>query len=231
MPTSLKFLAGSILLLGFCRLVVAAGGDSTQSMPFEAATVRFEHNATDGDVEVVFDITGSDEGLEKLTVVSPDGRTVVEFAAPDASTLGIRSFQLESPEPTDVKSLKAAYPDGTYTFTATTVSGRGLHGESTLSHRLPATVSIVRPGAGAVGVGTGDLRISWTPVDSAAFYIVEIEQDELGTKLKAELPASEPAFVVPPGFLRSGKEYQLTVGTVTDEGNISFVETTFNTTQ
>jgi hypothetical protein len=36
-------------------------------------------------------------------------------------------------------------------------------------------------------------------------------------------------FVVPDGFLLSGTQYELSIGTVTDAGNISFVETTFTT--
>jgi hypothetical protein len=67
-------------------------------------------SVSDGDVEVVFDVVGGKEGLARLTVVAPDGRTVVDFTAPDASTLGIRSFQFESPEPPDIGGFKAAYP-------------------------------------------------------------------------------------------------------------------------
>ena len=44
--------------------------------PFAIASVHFEQNATDADVEVVFEVRGGDEGLTQLTVVSPDGRMV-----------------------------------------------------------------------------------------------------------------------------------------------------------
>ena len=37
--------------------------------PFETANIRLEQNATDGDVEVVFEIKGGDDGLYELTVV------------------------------------------------------------------------------------------------------------------------------------------------------------------
>ena len=62
-----------------------------------------------------------------------------------------------------------------------------------------------------------------------ARYIVEIEQDELETKVEAVLPGSSTTFAVPDGFLRPGTEYELAIGTVGDEGNISFVETKFTT--
>ena len=72
---------------------------------FDTASVHFEQNATDGDVEVVFKAKADDEGLAKLTIVAPDGRTVADFRAPDPTTLGIREFELESPEPADVAGL------------------------------------------------------------------------------------------------------------------------------
>ena len=96
------------------------------------ASVRFEQNATDGDVEVVFEAKGGDAGLAHFKVVSPDGRTVIDFNAPDSSTLGIRQFRMESPEPKDVEALKTAYPEGKYLFSGTTLSGMTLAGEFTL---------------------------------------------------------------------------------------------------
>jgi hypothetical protein len=162
-------------------------------------------------------------------VVSPDGRTVIDFTAPDASTLGIRQFRFESPEPKDIKILKLAYPEGVYTFAGATAAGDKLHGTSTLSHKLPATVSFIRPGVRARGVSVKDLEITWTPVKNLAAYIIYIEQDELDVSITARLSRSTSTFAVPNGFLLPGREYQLGIGTVTSEGNISFVETTFTT--
>ena len=58
---------------------------------------------------------------------------------------------------------------------------------------------------------------------------MEIEQEQLGTSVEATLPSSLTAFAVPNGFLLPGKEYHLGIGTVTSEGNVSFVETSFTT--
>lgn len=52
-------------------------------------------------------VKGGDEGLAKLTVVSPDGRPVIDVAAPAATTLGVRQLRFESPEPGDFGSLKS----------------------------------------------------------------------------------------------------------------------------
>jgi len=222
-------LTGLTLLVGFLAPAHWCDGESSSSKPFPLATVRFEQNATDRDVEVVFEVKGRNKGLAKLTVVSPDGRTVIDFTAPDASTLGMRQFQFESPESGDVESLKSAYPEGVYIFTGTTSSGDKLHGKSTLSHKLPATTSFLRPNPGAREVDSKNLNIAWKPVKNIAAYLIEIEQDDLDVKINAKLPGSVTTFTVPDGFLRPGMEYQLGIGAVTKEGNISFVETTFTT--
>lgn len=215
--------------MGCHGLALGADKESGPSVPFALARVYVEQNATDGDIEVVFEVKGGDEGLAKLVVVSPDGRTIVDFTAPDASSLGIRQFRFESPEPRDVESLRSAYPEGVYTFTGATAAGGKLRAESTLNHKLPAAASLLHPAAGARGVGIKDLKITWTLVKHLAACIITIEQDKLGLDLQARLPGSATTFAVPDGFLLPGVEYQLSIGTVSTEGNISFVETTFTT--
>ena len=208
-----------------------AGGAENESAAasFQVASVHFEQNATDGDVEVVFEVKGGEEGLAELIVISPDGRRVVDFKAPDSSTLGIRQFRFESPEPSDVKSLKAAYPEGVYEFAGKTSSGAKLVGNSSLSHRLPATATFARSVPAAEKVSMTDLEISWSAVEGVASYVVEIEQDELNIRITALLQGSSTSFTVPHGFLLPGTEYQMAIGTVSGEGNISLVETSFTT--
>ena len=218
-----------LALLVVPQALVFGGKKSGQSVPFEVASVHFEQNATDGDVEVLFEVNGGDAGLVKLSVVSPDGRTVIDFTAPDASILGIRQFRFESPEPRDVAGLKAAYPEGVYTFAGASADGYQFHSESRLNHKLPATTSFLRPVADAEGVGITDLEITWTPVKDLMAYILLIEQEALDVSITAKLPGSVATFAVPDGFLLPGTEYKLAIGTVTDEGNISTTETTFMT--
>jgi hypothetical protein len=225
-----QILAAAVLVLGFYGLThLGTGNASSSSEPFAVANVHFEQNATDEDVEVVFEAKGGADGLAKLTVVAPDGRTVVDFTAPDASTLGIRQFRFESPEPKDVKSLKAAYPEGVYTFSGETAAGVKLEGKSTLSHTLPAPASFVQPKAEAEGVTVKNSVITWAPVKNVTAYIVYIEQDELQVEFTARLPGTVPKFAVPDGFLLPDTQYTLGIGTVTEEGNTSFVETWFTT--
>ena len=78
-------------------------------------------------------------------------------------------------------------------------------------------------------VGAKNLKVAWTPVKNAAAYMIKVEQSKLGVNLTSTLPGSASTFAVPDDFLRPGTEYQLAIGTVSSQGNISFVETTFTT--
>ena len=230
MHTRIHMLAGLALALGASGFVLVSAGDRyTPAEPFAIADVFFEQNATDKDVEVVFDVKGGDDGLVQLTVVAPDGRTVVDIKAPDASTLGLRQFRFESPERGDVASIKAAYPEGVYTFDASTAAGVKFHGTSTLRHTLPATATGVRPAAEAEDVPVKGLVISWTPARNLAAYVIAVEQDSLEVSVSAKLPGSSTSFTVPDGFLAPGMEYVLSIGTMAPGGNTTYVESTFTT--
>jgi hypothetical protein len=213
------------LVLGWA---IAGGQQAASTEPMEVAVVRFEQNATDGDVEVVFEAEGDDDGLAKLTVVAPNGRTIIDFTAPDASKFGMRQFRFESPEPKDVSSLKAAFPEGEYKFSGVTPAGVRMQGKSKLSHALPPTSSFRQPAADAKDV-PAKLEIAWSPVKNAAGYILELEQSRTKLSVTANLPASETQFAVPDGLLRPGLRYQLGIGAVAADGNVSFVETHFTT--
>ena len=207
----------------------AHGAENEAAAPFPIASVHFEQNATDGDKEVVFQVKADTEGLDELIIRSPDGRTVVAFKAPDASTLGMRQFRFETPEPGEAKALKAAFPEGAYEFSGRTTSGKTLVGTSTLNLRLPATATFTKPAPEAENVPIKNFKMSWSAVKDVAAYIVTIDQQELDASFMVRLPGSSTSFAVPDGFLVGGTEYKMAIGTVTREGNISFVESTFTT--
>ena len=225
----IKIFGVLILLLSSHYLLTGYAQVSGSALSFAIANVHFEQNATDGDVEVVFEVKGGDEGLANLVVVSPDGRTIVDFTAPDVSTLGIRQFHFESPEKGNVESIKSAYPEGVYVFNGTTSDGKVFYGESTLIHNLPPTTVFLNPVADAEGVKFKDLEINWARVDSVSAYIIEISQDETDVNITAKLRETNSTFKVPDGFLLPDLEYNLSIGTMTEEGNLSFVETAFKT--
>lgn len=226
---------GIVFVIIFCKIIFSLGMGICQeyasTVPFSVASVHYEQNATDGDVEVVFQVKGGDEGLTNLTIVSPSGRTVVDFTASDPTTLGIRQFRFESPEPKDVKSLKNAYPEGVYKFSGKSVSAGHFYGLSTLSHELPDTTSFVFPAKDADNVKYRDLEISWRRVKNLAAHIFYIEQDELDQNINAKLSGSDDRFKVPDGFLLPNTEYKMGIGTVSESGNISYIEASFTTTK
>src|SRR3954447_6818243 len=145
----------ALLALLSCILVVpivVAEKSGSKTEAFDSASARFEQNATDGDVEAVFEAIAGEDGLTKLTITAPDGRTIVDFSAPGRSATGMRQFRFESPEPTDVASLKKAFPEGEYTFAGSTSSGTHFKDKATLKHKLPPTTSFVAPKADARNV-------------------------------------------------------------------------------
>lgn len=218
----------AVVLIGLL-VVPAVAVEKTAAEPFEVVSARFEQNATDGDVEAVFETHASDDGLAKLTVVAPDGRTIVDFAAPGRAAMGIREFRFESPEPTDAAALKKAYPEGEYTFTGSTSRGDHFQGKATLSHKLPATTSFISPKTDARDVAAKKLEITWTPVKGVTGYTIELAPSKSLAHLEVTLPAAATSFVVPEGILTPGGKCQLGIGTISVAGNISVVETTFTT--
>jgi hypothetical protein len=220
----------SVFSFGFCALAHGAETEASPPAPFASASVSFEQNATEGNFEIVFKATTDKDGLAELIVRSPDGRPAVTFKAPDASTLGMRQFKFETPEPKDLNTLRVAYPEGVYEFSGITLSGTKLAGKAALSHHLAPTAKITTPAAEAENVPVKNFVVSWSAVQDAASYIVKLDQPELNLDFAVTgLPASLTAYPLPDGFLARGTQYKVAVGTVTRDGNLSTVETTFTT--
>ena len=217
----------TLALLGL--LALSATGYAYADEKFEYAAVRIEQNATDEDVEVVFEATSGDIGLAALRVTAPDGRTVIDFKAPN-SKLGIRHLVLESPEPVNDGRLQADFPAGEYTFTGTTVKGEKLSSKAVLTHKLPGVASFVRPRLKERNVAVTGLQIKWTAPKDLASCIVILEDEKTGVKvLHATLPGAATTLAVPDRLLAAGTQYKVEIGTVTRDGNRTFVETSFTT--
>lgn len=196
---------------------------------FESVKVFLERNVMDKDAEVRFEATGGPTGLSSLKVVSPDGRTVIDFKA-TSSKLGMRTLSFESPEPT-LDKVRADFPPGTYTFSADTVNGGKLQGKAVLGHAFPDTATLISPLPDATGVSTGSLEINWRPVKGLDAVIVMVEHEGSGRTITSNLPGHATRFLVPEGFLQPGTEYKLAIGTVAKDGNASFIETGFTTSK
>jgi hypothetical protein len=217
------------MLALFTLLACTAAGYAYADEKFEHVAVRLEQNATDEDVEVVFDAISGDIGIAALRVTAPDGRTVIDFRAPN-SKLGIRHLVLESPEPVNDGRLQADFPAGSYTFKGTTVTGEHLTSTALLSHTLPGVASFVRPRPKERNVPVTGLHVRWTAPRNLSSCVVILEHEKTGIRLlQATLSGAARIFAIPDGLLTPGAEYKLEIGTVTAEGNRSFVETSFTT--
>lgn len=220
----------SLYLIGTFFFISALGcAQKSQHIivPFSYVNIHLERNVTDGDVEAVLEIKADEDGLTKLSVVSPNGKTILNFESPEKGIMGIRQFRFESPEPKNEESLKSAYPEGTYIFNGETTSGKKLSGTSKLDHTLPSAGKVIQPLSGANNLGTSNLTISWSAEKDATSFIVYIENDDF--EFTVTLPASKTMMVVPEGFLEPKTKYMLGLGTRAKNGNISFVEKSFKT--
>lgn len=209
-------------------LMLAAAGSVLADGKFNQAAIRLEQNATDKDAEIVFEVTGGSTGLAALKVAAPDGRIVADFKALD-SKMGFRHVNLESPEPKNDGRVQADFPAGDYTFSGSTVSGAKLSGKARLSHQLPSAAAILQPRADEKGVPLNGLRIKWNAGKNLAACLVSIEQEKTDIKLNAKLAGNATTFAIPDGFLLPNTEYKLAISTVSTEGNVTSVETNFET--
>ena len=103
--------------------------------------------------------------------------------------------------------------------------------EATLNHTLASSVIITSPANEAEDVSTKGLEITWSAVAGVEAYLIEIEQEDSDVKIEATLLSSETAFLVPEKFLVADAAYKIVVGSVSKDGNLNFVETTFTTAE
>ena len=126
-----------------------------------------------------------------------------------------------------MQSLKSAYPEGIYKFNAVSSKGEKLAGKCNLVHKLPSTTAFIQPKPEAKKVSTKNLKITWAKVKDIASYIIYIEEGDFD--FTVTMPASKNELFIPDGILKADTEYTLGIGTVSKEGNVSFIETSFTT--
>jgi hypothetical protein len=217
------------IMLGFAGLAAqpVSAEDADDCASFSTLSLRLDQNATDGDTELVLIAKGQDIGLKSLVIFAPNRRLVGAFNG-DRRGVGIREFQLESAEATDLPRLLAAFPQGSYSFLAKNVNGQCLRGTAELSHAIAPATALLTPAEQQV-VPVSQLLLSWAGVSDAERYIVQLNNKSAGTALTLEAPPSTTSLAVPAQFLQPDAEYQFLVGVRTATGNITFVERTFFT--
>ncbi len=215
--------------LALLLAMVTAWTAAVAGKPFEEATMFVEQNATDGDTEVVISGTAGDDGLQLLTIRSPDGRTMARLRAPDLTTLGMREFHFESPEPPG-EAVLAAYPEGEYALRGVSTAGEVFRTVLTLSHQLPAAATILHPAADAELPARQALTIQWSSVQGAG-YVLEFENESADPEqtFTINLPPHVTSWRIPATLMVRGGEFQIGIHTIAENGNIVVVEQTFTT--
>ena len=223
----LVFISVAVMTTAASAVFAAAAEDPATE--FEEASIVVERNDTDGDTEVVIELTAGDEGLRSLYMRTPDGRLIASVGSYHPSSEGIREFHFESPEPEGDRIL-ASYPEGLYRFYGRSTIGERFFSKVWLSHRLSAAPTIINPVRDEV-VGSDELTIQWSSVPGIAEYIVEFENESADPEqvLTVNLPAATTSFEVPAALLVPGADYQVGVAAVGRNGNIIVTETTFST--
>ena len=186
---------------------------------FAEASIILEHNATDGDAEIVVFAKGGDKGLTMLNILAPDGAEVLKLLT-QKNTIGLRKFSIESAEPV-ISEVIRAFPEGTYRFEGVTVDGARLLSTANLVHDLPNPPMIT------INKTVG--KLSWSNVSGATGYSIEVEQEVDGVdvmKLTVDLPVPCKSFSIPKALLVPGK-YKVGVAVHGETGNIVVVEKEF----
>jgi hypothetical protein len=219
---------GRVLAMSASAMLLISGSALAESK-FEKVAVYFERNVTDDDIEVRFVATANEKGLVGLRVTAPDGRIVVDFKAPN-SNIGIRTFDLESPEPPlNDGRLQKDFPPGVYRFEGTEVGGETLKGEATLDPTVPNAPTISSPEKDRVDIPTKGAKVRWQTVNDAVAYVIVLEDEEKERTLRVTLPEASTSFSIPDNFMVGATKYKLEVGAVLKSGNRSFQEFEFTT--
>lgn len=227
--TSIRLNAGLALAVASAVAAATETGRTPPPTEFEEATMYVEQNATDGDTEVVILGTAGDEGLRLLQIKWPD-REVMTTLIADRSTLGMREFLFESPEPPG-EAVLAAYPEGRYVLAGVSTAGERFRTVLTLSHDLPPETTILWPGEDAEVPAGEPLTIQWSQVPGIAKFVLEFENESADPEraLTLDLPPGATSFRIPARLLPAGSEFQIGIHTVAENGNIVAVESTFTT--
>jgi hypothetical protein len=197
---------------------------SAAGTPFEIAEAFFELNTTDNDMG--FQILVDAEGWKRVNLTDPEGRRLFGINADNnLAEIGITELRFESEEPSPAE-VRSRFPAGQYIFRGETVEGVLLESEVNVSQQmLPAPSFSPRNGQ---LVDKEHTVVQWeTP--GAEMVEVIIEQDELGHVLDVTLSSSTTRLLVPPQFLRRGREYKIEILSIAENGNRTIAESTFRT--
>ena len=213
-------------------MVAAARAKPVQ---FADARLIVEVNATDGDAGLQIFVDA--EPWKQVTVARPDGQQIVDFrTAGPVDGYGLTELFSESSEPPftqfPLERFKELFPPGVYSFAGTTIDGKRLIGNATLSHAIPNGPTILAPADGGrvaadAAVVRWELGAQPAAVNIVGYQVV-VTRENPQRVLSVDLPASVRSLTIPREFLESRTGYPLEVLAIDASGNQTLTQTAFS---
>jgi hypothetical protein len=211
-------------------------GTAQKPIRFFGAHLFIEVAATDGDAALHMDLDG--DAFTRLKVRDPKGRTVLDVGSKGhLRRYGLTGLDVEASDLLFRKvpfgRLKARFPEGRYTFSATTPGGRRLIGSDRLTHDIAQRPVVLEPARNAA-VDPAGLVVTWRPVTKPsgikiARYIVVVSRDGTDRELRMDLGPGVTSVAIPAAFLDRGVKYDLEVVARERSGNHTTTEVPFTT--
>jgi hypothetical protein len=215
-------LAALVTLIG----AGAAHGDEAAEpavVPFAAADLFFEFNATDDDAGFQLFLDGDE--WDRLKIFDPSGTKILDiFVLGPLGELGLTEMFFESgePSPDEVFDL---LPEGVYRIEAETLEGDRMIARQRVSHDFLEAPHFT-PADGEV-TDRNNTVIRWDGVSGAVAYEVIVENEDLGRLMSVRVPGHVREVRVPPTVLRRDTEFEAEVIAIGRDGNKSITEISF----
>jgi hypothetical protein len=206
-------------------------------VPFKAATLIVEINATDGDagLQVFLD----HDAWKTIAISRPDGTKIIDVQTQsELSDYGLTELFSESSEPpfTEVPldEFKQLFPEGDYLFQGETIEGVKIETSVPLSHAFPEGPEILSPEEEST-VAPDELVVRWSPlpavegVEIVGYQVVVVTEAEPSRALEADLPATATEMAIPAQFMEPGTEFKVEVLAIEASGNQTLSEVAFTT--
>ena len=226
----------ALALAATVPLVGSAAHARPEPTPLADAALIIEINATDGDAGL--QISADGDAWRALAVYDPDGRKIVDVRTKgELGSYGLTELFSESNEPPftefPFEEFKQLFPEGTYRFVTSTVSGERQEGTAVLSYATPDAPEITFPGDESV-VPPQSLEVRWLSVanppgsEIVGYQVIVSREDGVG-EFTADLPPQATSIAVPPEFLAADTDYKAEVLAIEASGNQTLTEIAFST--
>ena len=245
----------AVAALGTAGALAAGGGTEPDPSGAQKATnggkvvevkdarLKFEINSTDGDGGVHLFLDA--DSWKEISLFDPAGREVLttKTSGRMARQGGTELF-VESAEPPFAKvpipQLLKRFPKGSYAVRGVALNGDRYVGAAIVNHRLPDGPKLIGPHPADGPQDPADVTVRWDAVAPPAGgriigYQVIVVRPDTGIRampnvtLDVTMPPTATSLRVPPGFLRSGTEYEWEVLAVEGGGNQTLSSSTFTT--